>query len=341
MAKNHGGLVYFARNNEIGRPIIGVRIMDKTISVVVICGGISTEREVSLRSGNAVYNGLIEAGFKNVKLFELNEENIGELLNQKIDIAYLALHGKGGEDGKIQSFLELTGIPYTGPGVQASVLCMNKILTKMVLSSANIPTAKYIVINKHEIADESCAVERIIKEIGIPAVVKAPSQGSSIGVTIVKEKSQIMVALQEAAKYDDDILVERFLNGTEVTLPIIGNDILQVLPEIEITSEREFYDYKAKYTNGLCHHIIPARITTEDRKKIREYGEKAYKALGCVGSSRIDFIIDKTEGPKVVEINTIPGMTQMSLFPDSANSVGISFSELVTKIVELGLNTIR
>ena len=315
--------------------------MDKALKVVVICGGTSTEREISLKSGSAVYNGLKEAGYSNVKLYDLNENNIGDILKMDIDIAYLALHGRGGEDGRIQSFLELAGIPYTGPGVQASVLCMNKILTKMVVKSSCIPTAKFIVINKRELNHSEYVVEKVVSEIGIPAVVKAPSQGSSIGVVIVKDKSEIMNALHEAAKYDDDLLVESFLDGTEVTLPIMGNDELLVLPEIEITSEREFYDYKAKYTNGLYHHIIPARISDEEREKVRDYGRKAYKALGCIGLSRIDFIIDKINGPMVVEVNTIPGMTEMSLFPDAAKSIGIEFSELVSRIVELGINTIR
>lgn len=313
----------------------------KNKKVMVVCGGISSEREVSLRSGNAVYNALLKAGYKNVELFDLTEDNINEILIKKPDVVYLALHGKGGEDGCLQGMLELSKIAYTGPGVASSAICMNKILTKQVLSSVGVPTAKYAVINKRELSTIEELKVKLIKDIGLPMVLKSPCEGSSIGVVIVKTENEIEDAVKEIFSYGDDLLAEEFLCGTEITLPILGNEELTVLPDIEITSEREFYDYKAKYTNGLCHHIIPSRISEEDRKKVREIGVKAYRALNCCGLSRIDFIIDKIKGPMLIEVNTLPGMTEMSLFPDSANYVNITFEELVSQILELGFNAKR
>lgn len=305
--------------------------------IAVVCGGISSEREVSLRSGMAVYKALIDYGFKNVLLFDLKQDNIRQLLLEKPDICYLALHGKGGEDGCIQGLLELANIPYTGPGVEASAVCMNKILTKQVLEAAGLPTAKFAVLYRQECQDISQAADMLVERIGLPMVLKSPCQGSSIGVIIVKQAQEMPEAIREIFRLGDQLLAEQFLQGTEITLPILGNEELTVLPEIEITSECEFYDYTAKYTTGMCHHIIPARISEEDREKARQIGRKAYKVLGCRGLSRIDFIVDEKQGPVVIEVNTLPGMTETSLFPDSAKAAGISFGALVHQIVALGL----
>lgn len=313
--------------------------MKKDIKIAVVYGGISTEREVSLRSGQAVYEALQEYGFQEVTLFDLHHDNVGELLAMKPDIAYLALHGRGGEDGCIQGVLELAGIPYTGPGVASSAICMNKIYTKNMLKAAGIPTADYIAVHKHAQTNEEICT-RILQEIGLPAVIKAPCQGSSIGVEIVKEAATLPKAVEDIFRYGDQLLAEKFVSGTEITIPIIGNDELTVLPEIEITSEREFYDYKAKYTSGLCHHIIPARIAEEDRAKAVETAKKVYRSFDLCGVSRIDFIIGE-DGPIVLEVNTLPGMTAMSLVPDAARTAGISFPELVARIIELGLQKDR
>ena len=313
----------------------------KNKNIIVVCGGFSTEREVSLRSGEAVYGGLKRAGFQNVELFDLKRDNMGDILSKHPDVVYLALHGQGGEDGCIQGMLELAQIPYTGPGVTASAVCMNKILTKQILEAYNIPTARFIVKSREECEDAKAVSEELIEKIGLPMVLKSPCQGSSIGVVLVKHKEEMEAAIDEVFLYGNELLAEEFLSGVEITLPIYGNDQLTVLPDVEITSEREFYDYKAKYTNGLCHHIIPARISEADREKVKEIGCKAYKALGCVGLSRIDFIVDEKKGPMVIEVNTLPGMTEMSLFPDAAKAAGISFEQLVSKILELGYDVNR
>ncbi len=307
----------------------------KELKTAVVCGGISTEREISLNSGKAVYEALKEYGYKDVTLFDLTKDNLSKLLSGGFEVAFLVLHGYGGEDGCIQGALELSGIPYTGPGVEASAVCMNKILTKRLIKAANLPTADFEVVHKNDYNENT--ENSLVEKLGLPMVLKAPRQGSSIGVVIVKTKEEMQSAVKEIFTYDSELLAEKFIDGTETTLPVIGNDTPQILPDIEITSEREFYDYKAKYTNGLCHHIIPARIDDVSREDMKKIGEKVYRTLGCRGISRIDFIIDKQGNPMVMEVNTIPGMTEMSLVPDSARYAGMTFGELCDKLIGYAL----
>lgn len=315
--------------------------MNKDLKVLVVCGGVSTEREVSLRSGKAIFEALVRKGYKNAELFDLQRENIGVILSKNPDIAFLGLHGKGGEDGCIQGLLELAGIPYTGPGVATSAVCMDKILTKRVLANAGLPTAKFEVYRKEECSDLNMVIDNLVEKIGLPMVLKSPCQGSSIGVVLVKSKDAMADAIAEVFKYGDHLLAEQFVDGPELTLPIMGNDELTVLPVIEITSEREFYDYTAKYTNGLCHHIIPANIDKKTEDEVVEIGKKAYKVLDCKCLSRIDFIVDKKDGPMIIEVNTLPGMTDMSLFPDAARYMGIGYDDLVEMFLEYGLSARR
>lgn len=315
--------------------------MDKSLKILVICGGFSTEREVSLRSGKAIYDALIRKGYSNAELFDLKRDNIVEILAKKPDIAFLGLHGKGGEDGSIQGLLELAGIPYTGPGVATSAVCMDKILTKRVLASAGLPTAKFEVYRKEECSDIKAIANTLIEKLGLPMVLKSPCQGSSIGVVLVKDRESMQSAIEEVFKYGDNLLAEQFVDGPELTLPIMGNDKLTILPVIEITSEREFYDYTAKYTNGLCHHIIPANIDKKTEEEVVAIGEKAYKVLDCKCLSRIDFIVDKKDGPMIIEVNTLPGMTDMSLFPDAARYIGIAYDDLVEMFLQYGLTARR
>lgn len=308
---------------------------------MVVCGGISTEREVSLRSGKAIHEALLKKGYHNATLFDLTRSNMSEIIQKKPDVVFLGLHGKGGEDGCIQGMLELAGIPYTGPGVTCSAICMNKIFTKRVLENAGLPTAKFAVYNVEEIKGNAGIPQELISKIGLPMVLKSPCQGSSIGVVMVKTEEEINSAIEEVLKYGDYILAEQFVNGTEITLPIMGNEKLTTLPVIEITSEREFYDYTAKYTTGLCHHIIPANIDKKTEHQVIEIGTKAYKVLNCCGLSRVDFIVDPIKGPMIIEVNTLPGMTDMSLFPDAARYVGISYADLVEEILQYGMEAKR
>ena len=311
--------------------------MDQNTRILVIYGGTSTEREVSLNSGRAVYNALQKAGYHRTELFDLKADNMAEILSIRPDIAFLALHGKGREDGSIQGFLELSGIPYTGSGVAASAVCMDKILTKRMLVSAHIPTAPFYVTEKHDHPDTDSVCRAILQRVGLPAVLKAPCQGSSVGVYIVRKESDLPAAVEGVFSFDDRLLCERYLDGVEITVPLLGNTAPRTLPIIEITSENEFYDYEAKYTAGMCSHIIPARIPHTTAELVNRYAEDTYKLLSCRGVSRVDFIVDKDLGPMVVEVNTIPGMTEMSLLPDSARAAGISFEEMVVTICELAL----
>ncbi|MBO4768099.1 MAG: D-alanine--D-alanine ligase [Bacteroidales bacterium] len=311
--------------------------VDKNIRVLVVCGGISTEREVSLRSGMAIFTALKSRNYRNAELFDLTADNMGEILEKRPDIVFLGLHGKGGEDGTIQGMLDLAGIPYTGPGVACSAVCMNKIFTKRVLRDAGLPTSPFHVMRRDECFDIEQVTNVLREKVGFPMVLKSPCQGSSIGVVIVHKEEDIPAALEEVFRYGDHLLAEQFLDGTEVTLPVLGNDEPMALPIIEITSEREFYDYTAKYTSGLCHHILPARISEGDARTVAEIGRRAYRVLECRGLSRVDFIIDRERGPMIIEVNTLPGMTDMSLFPDAARAVGMSYEDLVEKILEYGL----
>ncbi len=306
------------------------------MKVLVIMGGTSEEREISLRSGKAVYNALQDLGY-DVQAFDLNDKNLGDIIKIAPDVAFITLHGKNGEDGTIQGFLELLGIPYTGSGVAASAIGMNKILTKKILSFERIPTADFVILRKNLFEQQPQDLHSLLTTINLPIVVKAATQGSSIGVTIVKKQEEVIDAVKKAFCFDREIIIEKFIEGTEITASIIGNDTPQVLPLIEITSENEFYDYESKYTPGMCKHIIPARISEEAREKVTKIAAEAYKVLGCRGYARVDFIIDKQNQPYVLEINTIPGMTEMSLVPDAARAAGISFPDLVDNILKLAL----
>ncbi len=308
---------------------------NENLKVLVICGGISTEREVSLRSGQAVYNALLTGGFQ-AEILDINRENITEILRIKPDVVYIALHGKGGEDGQIQGLLEWMKIPYTGPGVTASAICIDKVLAKDILAAKGVVTPKYTVIDRY--GKNKYDIQQLAAEFGFPIVVKAACQGSSIGVEIVNSIEALEKAIVEIKKYGDNILIEQYVEGREFSVPIIGNDELTVLPVIEILSENEFYDYESKYTSGMSHHIIPARISESLSMQIIKETKKAFVATGCQGISRIDVIVDKKNIPYVIEINTSPGMTEMSLVPDAAQYMGIEFPQLLEQIVKFALN---
>jgi D-alanine-D-alanine ligase len=308
----------------------------KNNKILVLMGGFSAEREVSLRSGAAVLKALKNLGYAAAAL-DLKGSPVQTIADYNPDLVFIALHGKDGEDGTVQGLLEIMGIPYTGSGVASSAIGINKVLTKKILMYEGIPTAAFAILNKNKFSSSEQELQSLLKNIGLPMVVKAATQGSSIGTYIVRQESDVLEAIENAFQYDTEVLVEKFIDGIEVTSTVIGNSLTQVLPLIEITSANEFYDYESKYTPGKCNHIIPARIPEELQEKIAKLSERVYQALGCRGYARVDYIIDKGETPFVLEINTIPGMTEMSLVPDAARAAGISFDELVGKIVELGL----
>jgi len=303
--------------------------------VAILYGGLSTEREVSLRTGKAVYDAIQSKPFEAV-LVDVDRSIAAKLNEISPDVAVIALHGKYGEDGCIQGLLEILGIPYTGPGVMASSVAMNKIMTKNILTYEGIPTPAFMVIDGKE-GHPGELTAKILASYRLPLVIKAANQGSSIGVCFAFNKEEVVAGLTECLKYDREILVEEFIRGRELTVSVLGNDEPTALPILEITSSTGVYDYTAKYTTGLSRHFI-ADLPTETDQNIRELAVKAYQAVGCRGLSRVDFILSEDNRPFVLEINTSPGMTATSLFPDAAKAAGISFPDLVEKLILLALD---
>lgn len=304
--------------------------------VAVLMGGRSEEREVSLRTGSAVISALKKKGYTTREIDTKEASFITELQNFNPDVVFIALHGPYGEDGTVQGLLEIMGIPYCGCGVLASAIAMNKIFTKRMLKYENIPTADFEVVNIYDYQNNKKEIiENLFTNIKIPMVVKAPCQGSTIGIYFVKKSEQLEDSLQKAFKFDNDILVEKFIEGKEVTVAIIGNENPVALPIIEIVSHTGVYDYKAKYTKGLSDHIIPAKLPDNIQELIKKLAVKTFKTLNCRGFARVDFIVDSNNNPYVLEVNTIPGMTETSLLPDAASAAGIPFEELIHYFIRL------
>jgi D-alanine-D-alanine ligase len=293
--------------------------------VGVLMGGLSREREISLKTGKAVLKALTEKGY-NVHPIDVGYDISEILFKEKIECAFLALHGRYGEDGTIQGMLELMGIPYTGSGVLASALAIHKIMSKKIFLCEKIPTPSYDVFDRGEIEKDPLRP----MSLPLPVVIKPAREGSTIGISIVRKKDNLLPALHEAAKYDEEILVEEFMKGREITVGILG-DI--PLPIIEIVPKSGFYDYHSKYTKGETQYIIPARIPREKYLYAQEMGLKAFHALGCSGCARVDLMTDEEGNPFVIDVNTMPGMTETSLLPQAAAFAGIAFEELVERIL--------
>ncbi len=302
--------------------------------IVVICGGTSTEAEVSRRTGKAVADALLSKNY-NVELMELNPQTFAATIREKdCAIVFNAVHGRYGEDGLIQGTLDMLKIPYTGSGVLAAALTMDKVATKHFLNSANLSTPKFTVYRevdrRNELADE------IEKNFGLPVVIKAAAQGSSIGVTIVEHSVDIDAAIEEAFSFGDEILVEEFIKGRELTVAVMGNeDDAEALPIIEITTTTGRYDYKTKYTKGMSTHIVPAEIPDEVAAQVQSLAIAAFKLCKCAGVARVDMMLSEENIPYVIEVNSVPGMTETSLVPDAARAAGIEFPELCEKILAL------
>jgi D-alanine-D-alanine ligase len=272
-----------------------------------------------------------------VETLDLTKDSIGEISRIRPDAVFIALHGKGGEDGAIQGYLEWLEIPYTGPGIAASALCLDKIMTKKVLRLSGVSTPDFIQIGEGGKNDPEKAVNEAMDLLGLPLVLKASCQGSSIGTMILRSREKAGEALKELFSYGDHILAEKFLSGMELTVPVMGNGAPVALCPIEITSSGKFYDYESKYTPGGSQHIIPARITPEKEAELKKIACDAYTATGCRGLSRIDVMLDEKGKSYVIEINTSPGMTETSLFPDAARAEGISFPDLCEKLIDLAM----
>jgi len=304
----------------------------KNKKIAVLMGGRSGEREVSLRSGGRVLDSLKKQGYKAVPL-DTDPDLIDKIKKEKIDVVCIMLHGRFGEDGTVQGLLEMHGIPYTGSKVLASALGMNKIASKRVWESLSIPTPKFMLVDASgNIKNE---IDKVKRFFPLPVVVKPVSEGSSLGVTIVRDPSMLDDVIRNTAKEFKDIFVEEFVPGQEVTVGILGkNSDVQALPILELVPKAEFYDYKAKYTAGMTEFVIPARLPKPVYEETQRIALKAHKGIGAYGFSRVDIIVSSDHVPYVHDINTIPGMTDRSDLPAEAAHAGISFDQLVVKILE-------
>ena len=289
--------------------------------IAVLMGGYSAEREISLMSGKAVYKALLK---NNVECFsfDLTDDNLDKLWIKEFDKAFIVLHGRGGEDGYIQSLLDKRKIPFTGSGVDASNLCMNKANTKDVWLKHELPLSPSIV------ATQGKPINPI--DFPLPWAIKPTLEGSSIGITKVENKSELNMALELAWQYNNEALIEHWIEGDEYTVAILGN---QALPSIKIISDHDFYDYDSKYFSNKTEYLCPSDLSDQQEKNIREIAMKAFNLTGASGWGRADFILDKDKNPYLLEINTVPGMTSHSLVPMAAKAAGMNFEQLVLKIL--------
>ena len=295
--------------------------------VLVLMGGWSNEREISLVSGESVYASLISSGVEAYKL-ELDKNNIHQIKEISPDRVFIVLHGKGGEDGEIQAYLDKLSIPYTGSDSKSSEICMNKRLTKSILLKNDLITPKY------EKIDSSSNIEYLEENFSYPFVVKPSSEGSSIGVSIVENRKEYFKALEKNQKISDDNIIEQYIDGDEYTVAILDN---LALPSIKLKPPGKFYDYEAKYNSSETKYICPSGLDKDQEDEIKKISVNCFNILKCKGWGRVDIIIDKKKNPWIIEINTVPGMTTHSLVPMAAKENNINFNELVLKILDTSL----
>jgi D-alanine-D-alanine ligase len=294
----------------------------KNKRIAVLYGGLSSEREVSLKSGKAVYNALISNGYKNVVLIDVDFDIAKRLIDEKVDVCFNALHGKFGEDGCIQGLLKMMNIPFTGSDVTSSSICFDKVLSKYIFQAEDIKTPPFVVY------------EEISKVLQIPfekCVVKPAREGSTIGVSIVDNEKDFCKAIETAKKYDLKILIEKFISGKELTVSVLGN---QVLPAIWVRPKKGFYDYESKYTKGMTEYLFETGLDSSEEKRLYEISTKTVRVLGCTSAARVDIIYDGADF-FVLEVNTCPGLTETSLLPNAARKAGMSFIQLIERMLEL------
>lgn len=312
-----------------GRPLTRVRIG-------VLMGGESSERDVSLKTGEAVCRALLRTGYDAITI-DVGPSLYKELLDREVKIAFLALHGVGGEDGSIQGFLESIRVPYTGSGVRASAIGMHKVVTKTLLETHGIPVPSGTVVMK----GQSTTSAKVLKAAKLkwPVVVKPPSQGSTIGVTIVKKPSQWKEALSVAHRFEDEAMIETYVPGHEVTVAVVAgpDGSIEAFPPVEIVAPGGFYDFSAKYEKGRTQYLCPAPLSAKVTREIRALAVRTYRVLGCEGAARVDFRITPQGQSYVLEINTVPGMTETSLLPMAAARAGLTYDALTEVIVQSAL----
>ncbi|SEA80977.1 D-alanine--D-alanine ligase [Alkalimonas amylolytica] len=292
--------------------------------VAVLFGGTSAEREVSLRSGTAVLNALLQSGV-DAFAFDPKSQPLAELAARKPDRVFIVLHGRGGEDGSMQGALQLLGLPYTGSKVLGSALAMDKIRCKWLFQAQGIATADFRVLRS--VPEATTA---LLAELGGKVMVKPASEGSSIGMSMADNVVALQAAVAEALRFDQDVLVERWIQGRELTVAVLGE---QVLPIIEMRTPHTFYDYQAKYQANTTEYLCPAPIDGALAERVQHMAWQAFTAVGASGWGRVDFMLDQQGEPYVLEVNTVPGMTEKSLVPMAAKAAGLSFSELVLQVL--------
>jgi D-alanine-D-alanine ligase len=298
---------------------------DKAKRVGVLMGGMSAEREISLRTGEGVAAALTSRGYDVVKVFV--DRDLDQVLRQAhVDVAFLALHGRYGEDGCVQGMLEIMGIPYTGSGVLASALAMDKLKSKELFRLHNVPTAPYYVVDASRLPE----LEDEHGSFGFPVIAKPRREGSSIGVCVARNMAELQKAVEEALQFDTDVIVERFIVGKEVTVGVLDG---RVLGAIEIVPKSGLYDYKSKYQKGASEYFFPARLSPTRYRGILNLGEAAHRALACSGATRVDMIVTEGENEYVLEVNTLPGMTPTSLLPKIAAGAGMDYADLCESIL--------
>ena len=312
--------------------------MQEIKQVAVLMGGRSAEREVSLSTGRQILDALDRTRYI---AWELDVDDLPQLAaadeSERPDVVFIALHGPGGEDGTVQGFLDVLGIRYTGSGVLASALAMDKVRTKAILSTENVYMPADVVFYRGDEARLRRAVREVTDKLGYPVIVKPSRQGSTYGCTVVEAEDKLADALALAFRYDDTVLVEQRVEGTEITVAVLGNDDLVTLPIVEIVPPNGFFDYQSKYSQeGGAEEIVPARIDTAAANEAREIALLCHRLLGCRGMSRTDMFVTD-DGVVTLETNTIPGMTATSLLPKAALAAGIPFPALLDRLVALAL----
>lgn len=293
------------------------------LKIGVLMGGTSSERDISLKTGQAVLDSMKRQGYQ-AEALEMAPAIAAGLSREKYDLVFVALHGPEGEDGTVQGMLEILGIPYTGSGVLASALGMDKVASRKIFATHGIAVPAYHLLWDHPLPPG------LLEKLGWPVVVKPVDQGSSLGVSIVPRSEELEEALRSAREYGPQVLIEQYIDGMEVHVGVLGEEPLGA---IEIQSRTSFYDYAAKYAPGMSEHVFPARLAPQVYEKALKVGMQAHSSLGCRGYSRVDLLVSKEGTPYVLEINTLPGMTETSLLPEIARGVGIDFDKLIHTIL--------
>ncbi len=307
------------------------------MKVAVLKGGRSLERAISLQSGARVEDAAAALGHQVVPI-DADDRLVSRLKSERPDVAFIALHGPGGEDGTVQSLLELLGIPYTGPGVAASVLCMDKVQSKHRMRAAGIPTPDWVAFGAAAFRELGVAdaFSEIESRLGLPLVVKPAGQGSALGVRFAGTAAEIPAALVAALSYDDRVLIERHVDGAELAVSILDGEALPIVEAIP--EEADAFNYEARYEIGRTRYVCPAEISAEQTNAVNEVALRTWSALGCAGFARVDVILGSGQrGPQVLEVNSIPGLTDTSLLPMAAEAAGIGFERFVERALELAL----